>query len=343
MPAAPPRRPAYSAATMKIALAIRSLPAVCLVLAVAAHAQASCTPSPADREWAEAALRHWRVVERDALKLAPAPYPEVVTIDARCTAVATETAAGGFAWRGTPHTGAAHMPDGKTVPVGPVSFAAPEPGGQAAYFAMSLPSVWRAKGVRSALGLEVLMDGVLLHEMAHTRQFEAAQPVLERLTAKYGLPDDIGDDSLQEAYETNPAYVRDYEAERDLLFAAAGAATDAQARALAGQALARMQARRARWFTGADEKWRGLDDVFLTMEGLGQWVAYWWFTSPQGLKIEPATAQRELRRGGKHWTQDEGLALFLVVDRLVPGWQSRVFGAQAAMAEALLQEAAAGR
>ena len=164
---------------------------------------------------------------------------------------------GVFAWQGTPHTGTAHLPDGKTVPVGPLSFAAPE-------------------------------------------------------------------------------------TERDLLFAAAAAPGDARARALAGQALAQMKARRARWFTGPDEKWLGLDDVFLTMEGLGQWVAYWWFTSPQGLKIDPGVAQRELRRGGRRWTQDEGLALFLVVDRLVPGWQSRVFGTQAAMAEALLA-AAAGR
>jgi hypothetical protein len=329
---------------MKLASAIRSLPALGLVLAFAAHAQQACAPSPADRDWAESALRHWRIVEREALKLAPAPFPKVVTLDAQCTAVATETAAGSFAWQGTPHAGTAHLPDGKTVTVGPVSFAAPDPADQGtAYFVMSLPSVWRAKGVKSGLGLEVLMEGVLLHEMAHTRQFQAAQPMLERLTAQYGLPDDISDDSLQETYATNPEYVRDYEAERDLLFAAAAAPTDTQARALAGQALARMKARRAHWFTGPDEKWLGLDDVFLTMEGLGQWVAYWWFTSPQGLKLDPATAQRELRRGGKHWTQDEGLALFLVIDRLVPGWQSRAFGAQPAMAQALLEAAAGGR
>jgi hypothetical protein len=103
-----------------------------------------------------------------------------------------------------------------------------------------------------------------------------------------------------------------------------------------------MKQRQDRWFNGPDEKWRGIDDVFLTMEGLGQWVAYWWFTSPQGMKLDPAVARKEVRRGGKYWTQDEGLALFLVIDRLVPGWQLRTFGPEAALGQALLA-AAAGR
>jgi hypothetical protein len=326
---------------MKRTTFLRWLAALCLLAAFTARAQ--CLPSQADREWAESALGHWRVVEKGALKLAPAPYPKLIAFDAKCTARVTPAGEGKFTWEGTPHTGAARLPDGKTVPVGPVSFAAPDPGGHgAAYFVMSLPSVWRAKGVKSGLGLEVLMDAVLLHEMAHTRQFNTIEPLMARLTAKYKLPDDINDDSLQDAFARNADYVQAYQTERDLLFAAAAAATDAQARQIAGQALARMKERRARWFTGANEKWLALDDVFLTMEGLGQWVAYWWLTSPQGMNVDASIAQREMRRGGKRWTQDEGLALFLVVDRLVPNWQSRVFAAQPAMAEALLA-AAAGR
>jgi hypothetical protein len=326
----------------------RSLLLACLLAPLAVHAQIAaqtpCTLSDTDRQWMESALRHWRVVERDALKLAPVPYPKIVAFDAHCVATGTETRNGAFAWQGTTHGGAVRLPDGKTAPVGPASFAAPDSanGADAAYFVMSLPSVWQAKGVKSALGLPNLMDGVLLHEMAHTRQFKAVSPQMAALTAKYGLPDDISDDSLQEAFSKNPEYVRAYEAERDLLFAAADAPTDAQARALAGQALALMKQRQDRWFNGPDEKWRGIDDVFLTMEGLGQWVAYWWFTSPQGMKLDPAVARKEVRRGGKYWTQDEGLALFLVIDRLVPGWQLRTFGPEAALGQALLA-AAAGR
>jgi hypothetical protein len=107
--------------------------------------------------------------------------------------------------------------------------------------------------------------------------------------------------------------------------------------------LERLRERRARWFTGANEKWRHLDDVFLTLEGVGQWVAWWWFTQPQGLQLDRALARRELRRDGRFWTQDEGLALFLVVDRLLPGWQARTLGPQGDMAEALLAAAVVAR
>jgi hypothetical protein len=309
--------------------------ALCFLAAAAAAAHAQpCELARADRAWAESALRNWRLVERDALKLPPAPFPKIVAIDEHCTAIGKETATGTFAWQGTAHAGEATLPDGKSVAVGPISFAAPDPSARrATFFAMSTPSVWRAKGVQSALGLEKLMDGVLLHEMSHTRQFEAVAAHLEH------VPDDIGDDSLQEAFAKNPDYVRDYEAERDLLYAAAHAASDAEARSLAAQALEHMRKRRDRWFAGDNAKWREIDDTFLAMEGLGQWVIHWWFTSPQGLALDAVTAEREVRRNRKWWTQDEGLALFLVIDRLLPGWQSRAFRPDGALAEELLAAA----
>lgn len=300
-----------------------------------------CMPSAADIGWAESALRHWRIVEREALQLPPAPLPTVIVADARCIAAGTESG-GRIAWEGTLHQGQLSLPDGQEVPLGPVSFAAPN-GRGGAFFVMSLPSVWQAHGVTSGLPLERLMDGVLLHEMAHTRQFATVSPLLERLTRQYGLPPDIGDDSLQQAFSKDADYVKHYEAERDLLFAAAAAPSAAEARALAAQALARMRERRDRWFSGANEKWRHVDDVFLTMEGLGQWVAWWWFTQPQGLQLDRARAMQELRRGGRFWTQDAGLALFLVIDRLLPGWQGRPLGPPADLAEALLAAAVASR
>ena len=39
------------------------------------------------------------------------------------------------------------------------------------------------------------------------------------------------------------------------------------------------------------------------------------------------------------WVQDEGLALFLVVDRLVPGWPLLVFGNPSMGGRALLERA----
>jgi hypothetical protein len=261
-----------------------------------------------------------------------------VTLDAACTYTASPKRP--IAWVATPYDKTFRLPTGEEAPAGVMSFAAPYGASARGFFVMSLPSVWRAGGVNSTLGLETMMEAVLIHEIMHTRQFYFANARVAELSKRYGLPDDINDDSVQRHFETNPAYVADYQDERDLLFAAAAAPDDAGARALARQALAKMRARRARWFTGADEQWGPLDDIFLAMEGLGQWAGYRWLIGDAGRRLDPGSALTEFRRGGRSWTQDEGLALMLVVDRLYPGWQKAAFAAKPALAEELLKRAA---
>jgi hypothetical protein len=293
-----------------------------------------------DKSWIEQALRNWPIAEQRELHLTPSPLPTIVTFDASCTFIATPRPGHRLVWKATPHAETITLPDGKTAPFGVISFAAPdEHKATTGFFVISLPSVWRAQGVQSGLGLERLIDGVLLHEMAHTRQFYFVNPRMDQLTAQYKLSDDIGDDSLQDVFQKNPAYVADYQAETDLLYAAAAAPTDTEAKALARQALAKMRARREKWFTGDAEKWKPIDDVFLTMEGLGQWTAYAWFTDKQGPNLDPAKVLPEVRRKRNRWTQDEGLALFLVVNRLVPDWQKLAFAPNPELAEALLERA----
>lgn len=314
-----------------------ALAAAALLLGGASPAAAGCKPVGSDAAWRDRALAHWRVAERTLLHLAPAALPSILMVDARCTWTGRADAHGRLRWTAAPHGDPLTFPGGNKAKVGPISFATADAGG---YFAMSLPSVWRAAGVTSGLGLERLMDGVMLHELMHTRQFYFANPTLTALTARYGLPADISDDSLQATFEHDPDYKAAYEAERDTLYAAAAAPDDAQARALAGKALDMVRARRARWFTGAAARWAPLDDLFLDMEGLGQWLAYAWYRTPAGGGVPAATALKEVRRGGTQWTQDEGLALFLVVDRLVPDWQRDAFAAQPMLAQALLAKAA---
>lgn len=320
---------------MKHALALAS---ALLLGAAPPPAPAPCAMASADRSWIEASIAHWRVAERHLLKLAPQPLPTIVVADARCTYTA-RAMGGGWRWPGMPHGGTMRFANGVTQPVGPISFAAPDPtqptGG---FFAMSLPSVWRTAGVTSGLGLERLMDGVMLHESMHARQFYFVNPTMAAFAKRYGSDIEASDDAVQARFKADPAYVAAYEAERDALFRAAAAPTDAEARALAGEALRLMRARRTR-FTGADARWLQLDDLFLQMEGVGQWLAYAWYVSPRGAGLAPATVLPEVRRGGRFWTQDEGLALFLVVDRLSPGWQRDAFAARPLLAEALLAKA----
>lgn len=312
-----------------------------LALSAAPAQPGICAFESADKAWIEQALRNWRVSERAILKLKPVQLPTIVAIDASCTHVGKAGAKDVIRWTSTVHPPAlVTLPDGKTVPIGPISFAAPDDKAvHTGFFAMSLPSVWRASGVTSEIGLEHLMNGVLLHELMHTRQFYFANPTLAALGEKYHFGDDMSDDSLQDKFKSDPAYVAAYQAETDMLYSAANATSDAEARRLAATALAMMRTRRARWFVGENAQWAPLDDIFLTMEGLGQWVAYAWCVSPQGLSLDHQAAIAAVRRKRQRWTQDEGLGLFLVTDRLFPHWQRLAFAAKPALAEALLAKA----
>ncbi len=73
------------------------------------------------------------------------------------------------------------------------------------------------------------------------------------------------------------------------------------------------------------------------MEGFAQFVA---FRSAMldGMDREDAIAF--MRRGGRFWSQDEGLAAFLLIDALIPGWQQRVLGSTVPGVVELLSEAA---
>src|SRR5690606_17590855 len=275
-------------------------------------------------------------VEREYLRLEPRPLPTVFAIDGACTYRLPEGAVA--AASGLPHEGQPRFPDGGEAPLGPISFAS----GEGGYFAMSLPSVWREAGVGSPLGLETLMTGVLLHEMMHIRQIALAAEALGDAAERAGIADDdLTDDIVQERFGADPAYLAAYVAERDALFAAADAASDDEARRLAAEALGLMRERRQRWFTGDKASFAALDDVFLTMEGMGQWLIYRYFRSPEGGGLAPADARPAVRRGGRRWSQDEGLALLLVVDRLLPGWQARAFRDPDWRAERLLAAAVA--
>lgn len=299
-----------------------------------------CLMDPGDRAWIAGAMEAWRRVAAPLLALQPEHGPTAVVYDQTCVWTAEAPLSGELAWRGAPHSGAVPLPDGKSLPPVVASFAAPYDADRRAFIAMGLPTVWRGGGVESPLGLEPLMTAVFLHEMAHTRQFPGLAPQLAELTRRWKLPDDINDDSLQMRFKDDPEYRRRWELERDLLFQAAAASDDAQSRILAQAALRLMTERRARWFKGADAKWAALEDVFLTMEGVGQWAAYAYLADPSGGGLPPERALKHLRRNRNFWSQEQGLGMFLVLDRLLPDWKARVFSQNPTTAGKLLSLAA---
>ena len=182
---------------------------------------------------------------------------------------------------------------------------------------------------------------MFLHEFSHTRQLAPLKPVFAAAESVHKMEPDFSDDSLQHRFKTDPAYVAVYEKERDLLLRAASEPDSAAARKLAAKALALMEARQKRWFVDGDFYWKGYDDLFLTMEGFGQWVGFAWLADPAGGGLEATAAEEKMRGGGGWWSQDEGLALFLVIDRFVPDWPRRAFADQPALGIDLLRLAVA--
>lgn len=57
------------------------------------------------------------------------------------------------------------------------------------------------------------------------------------------------------------------------------------------------------------------------------------------LGVRPDAALKEVRRGGGCWSQDQGLAIVLVTDRLSPDWKKQGFDQNSWDATALLRAA----
>ena len=298
-------------------------------------AEAACVMTPSERSWVNGALDAWRLVSTKRLRLEPHRTPTIVIFDAKCR---FELSSGAEEWIAEPHSGSILIPDGNQIPAQVTSFAGKDETSQTPFFVMALPSIWAAAKIPISGDLEGL-TAVFLHEFSHTRQIDPLKSVFTAAEAVRKMPEDFSDDSLQKHFQSDPAYVAVMEKEMRLLFQAAAEPDNAAARKLAREALALIDARQKRWFAGDDAYWRNYDDLFLTMEGFGQWVAYAWLADPLGAGLGPDAYEK--MSGTRWWSQVEGLALFLVIDRFVPNWPRRAFAEKPALGIDLLRVAVA--
>ncbi|HEX6605263.1 MAG TPA: hypothetical protein VF027_10355 [Sphingomicrobium sp.] len=313
------------------------LPAILLAGSVASAAPkpAACVMTDGERAWAENALQASDYVMEQRLHLPRAPHPTIILFNEHCRF--ESTAPGKPLWKGEAHSGKIRLLKG-SIPAGVVAMEDYDQKTGEEFFAMALPSIWQAAGLMKP-GDQGL-TAVFLHEFSHSRQSLALRPVFDAAAAQYAVPDYFNDDSLQKRFEKDPAYVAVYEKEAGLLYRAAAEPDETKARALARQALELMEARQKRWFTGADAMWKPWDDIYLTMEGFGQWNAYAWLSDPKGGGMTMEAAREKMRGKRRWWSQEEGLGLFLVIDRFVPDWQARAFASRPALGIDLLRLAA---
>jgi hypothetical protein len=303
---------------------------------------ASCDLAAAS-SWINRWFAAWELTSKQILHLPDAPPPTVVLYDSSCVYTTSEVTVAAppvdngpvlqgakLPWRAALHGDSLTLPDASRVPVQLMSFANSDRK-TGPFFVMAAPHYW---GPRNQ---EFGLTPVFLHEFAHTRQVGGMTKIIGPIDSTWKYAEELDDDAVQTHFDSDSTYVAVYKAERDLLYRAAMADSVASVRALAAEALAMIRRRHARWFTGENAVFATLDDIFLSLEGAGQWAGYAWLAHPAGGRLTRAAAIEKMSGRRRRWSQDEGLGLFLVVDRLFPAWPTLVFAETSIGAVELLE------
>ena len=318
----------------------------------------TCALPAEDLAWLQKALDGWVVVNR-LLDTRPLPLPHMVLFDGECAYElgAAAPPAGAAPLRSTlrvfdepvtiharAHGGTIVLPDGKELPPRPIAVAFPPPEGGRPFYALALPAIWREHvGRDDPLVVERIL-GVTVHEMLHTRQLPELRRRVDELGERWELPPRFDDDVIQRRFAGRPGYAEAFAAEVGLLWRAVAATGDDEARSLAGRALEMAERRRERYFTGEEAVYGELEELFLTMEGLAEWARFHFTRLQPSEPREDAEILGFLRGRENDWSQDEGLALFLLLDRFAaPEWRRRALGPEMASPFVLLREAPALR
>jgi hypothetical protein len=216
--------------------------------------------------------------------------------------------------------------------------------GAAAFFVTALPGVWRADSrFARTPDLERFLQGVIAHELAHTRHLAPLLSRIKEITRRHGIDGvHLDDDIVQTRFQKAPGFQAAIEAEIEMFFRAAATPDPTARKALATRALSLAKARRERHFRGAESVYAELEDVFLSLEGVGQWAAFS-LARARGSRATPDQALIDfVRDNRRYWSQEEGFAQVLLLERLVPEWQGLVLGPDLVSPRALLDEAVRG-
>ncbi|MFA6959098.1 MAG: hypothetical protein WC538_24760 [Thermoanaerobaculia bacterium] len=324
-------------------LLVAAAAAVTVSSSASAAKPPACALPGADRAWVDRATEAWRFASREITGIGQVSGVQVVIFSADCVqrsgnALSSPTAEG-ITWSASPHRGTIALPDGSEMPAGVTSFAAGGKGKQ--YFVMSTPSVWQAAGVGEGPGLERLMIAVLLHEASHVAQIGPYGKRLDGLIETYALPDSFDDNAVQTRFKEILEFAESVRQETCLFLDAVAAADDAEARSLAREGRRLMLARQARFEVGDDAYFADAEDLWLTFEGSGQWAGYQWLVHPRG-GARPAAEVMARFSKGRHWSQTEGFAIVMALDRIAgPHWKRHAFGDGAQTVLEMLDDALA--
>ncbi|AXY78448.1 hypothetical protein D3H65_32645 [Paraflavitalea soli] len=310
---------------------------------------------PAGMEGLDKWFTAWELTSTRKFALLPVPAPAILLYDDKhvytISAVSAPDSAVPYTgpaffdqqlpWKRGPHHDTLTIPDGKKVPVGLMSFAASDSSGHP-FFVMAAPGFWKAAGVESKeLGLDNLLTAVFLHEFSHTRQQAGMGAMVDSIEKTHSFKDpELSDDIVQHTFQNDSNYVRSFRAEVSKFYEAAFAGDKEKTKQLTREALLLLKKRQSTYFIKEHAVLKPLDDIFLTMEGLGQFAGFYWLQDPSGANIPFEKAVEGMRRKRNQWSQEEGLAMFLVLDKLTkPNWSNDLFGEHPKNIIALLEAA----
>ena len=317
-------------------------------------------PDERTRAWIQTSLDVWETICRRYLRIGLEPLPWMIFYDEtqawHLAADQTllpphEQPATSLLFNGrqqtllrVPHDNTELWVPSGVLPIGsgkaPHAFAMPYDKGTKSFFVLPLPSVVRSLGGDRYQNPEALLLGLAGHELAHTRQLVDVMRRIRTLRQKHDVPMGVDDNFIQKSYSADQEYARLFALEGNSFFRAVMEDSDRQAsRRLLLEALSFEELRRTRFFTGPRAVHAELDDIFLVMEGVGEWVRF----QLKRQQAPPASPWRatlnEMMVESDSWSQQEGLVLFLLIDRLVPNWQSRFLSPNFPSPFAVLREA----
>lgn len=286
-------------------------------------------------------FKAWELVSKDIYRINKTDRVDFVFFDeTHIYSSSTLTAAGGesiagpslmgrkILWLKKNYKDSILLPDGRKVEAGLMSFASANKNSRP-YFVMPLVSFWKMAGVTSKeMSIEMLVTGIFLHEFSHSQQVKNFGEEMNAIEKKYHFPTAFSDDIVQHVFGKDEAYAKRFHEETGLFYLAAAEKSEERIKSILKEALNGQQSRQSFYFTDSLSHYKQIDDLFLTMEGVGQYSMYAWLVHPKGGNLPKELAITGVRRGKKQWSQEEGLAIFLVLEKLIAPrqWGAYMFG-----------------
>lgn len=242
-------------------------------------------------------------------------------------------------WRKDVHDGYILLPDKTKMPIGIMAFASLLPNeNDRSFIVMPLPSFWKGSDVNSnTLGLSNLLTGIFIHEFSHTQLMQSFGEQLSLLEKSMNVNMPFDDNLIQHIFQKDSDYVKVYNQEVDILFYIIK--QEVFNKELFNRSRVLMNQRHKTYFKAHYRELQKVEDFFITMEGFGQYSMYLWLIHPKGGNYNRQVAIEGVIKNKKWWSQEEGFAMFLVMDKVSKSkkWTKKMFSQKSATITSILE------